>query len=244
MLIGEVNPEHIDVIPIQQKNHGFTSGGFIVVKPNCSIQSYMLPLAALKKAGYKVSRMVVTTLQAVSGAGYPGPSSIDLTDNVIPFISGEEDKSEREPLKIFGRIEGRAIANAEEPRISATCTRVAVIDGHTAAVSLEFGGGKKPGVDEVKQIFKDFRGLPQELGLPTAPKQPIVVRDEDNRPQPRLDRNAGDGRAHGMAVTVGRIRPCPVFDLRFVGLSHNTVRGAAGGGILNAELLKAKGYLK
>jgi aspartate-semialdehyde dehydrogenase len=237
MVIGEVNPEHLDIIPAQQKNRGWKNG-FIVVKPNCSIQSYMTPLWALIEAGFEVKRLIVTTLQAVSGAGYPGVASLDILDNVIPFIGGEEEKSESEPLKILGEISGGEILNAVGPRISAHCTRVPVSDGHTVCVSLEFGA-KKPGIDEIKQIFAKFRGLPQNLGLPSAPVPAIVVSDEPARPQPRLDRSAGGG----MAITVGRIRPCPVFDVRFVGLSHNTIRGAAGGGVLNAELLREKGYL-
>jgi aspartate-semialdehyde dehydrogenase len=198
----------------------------------------MTPVYALTKAGFPVSRLRVTTMQAVSGAGYPGVARLDMIDNVLPFISGEEEKSEREPLKILGKVDGARIINAEAPKISAHCNRVPVSDGHTVTVSLEFSG-KKPSIDEVKEIWRSFKGLPQELKLPMAPEHPIIVRDEDNRPQPRLDRDVDKG----MAVTVGRIRLCNVFDLRFVGLSHNTVRGAAGGGILNAELLKARGYI-
>jgi aspartate-semialdehyde dehydrogenase len=237
MLIAEINPEHLDLIPVQRANRGWDRG-FIVVKPNCSIQSYMTPLYALIRAGYEVSRLFVTTLQAVSGAGYPGVPSLDMIDNVIPYIGGEEEKSEQEPLKILGTLNGGGIENASGPRISAHCNRVPVSDGHTACVSLEFSG-RKPSIDEVKRIWASFTALPQELGLPLAPKQPIILREEADRPQPRMDRNADKA----MAVTVGRIRPCTIFDLRFTGLSHNTVRGAAGGGVLNAELLKARGYL-
>jgi aspartate-semialdehyde dehydrogenase len=161
-----------------------------------------------------------------------------MVDNVVPYIGGEEEKSEEEPLKILGSIRGEGIVKAAGPGISVHCNRVPVVDGHTACVSLEFGS-KKPGPDEVKRIWTDFRALPQELGLPMAPLRPIIVRDEEDRPQPRKDRDADKA----MAVSVGRIRPCKVFDLRFVGLSHNTVRGAAGGGILNAELLKHQGYI-
>jgi aspartate-semialdehyde dehydrogenase len=193
----------------------------------------------LLQAGYEVKRMVVTTMQAVSGAGYPGVPSLDMIDNIVPFRGGEEEKSEKEPLKILGHIEGGAIINAPAPLISATCNRVPVTDGHTAAVSLEFGA-KKPSLDDIKQVWRNFRALPQELKLPMAPPEPIIVREEDNRPQPRLDRGAGKG----MAVTIGRLRPCPVFDVRFTGLSHNTLRGAAGGGVENAELLYSKGYIK
>jgi aspartate-semialdehyde dehydrogenase len=237
MLITEVNPHHVDVIPAQRAAHGWKKG-FVVVKPNCSIQSYMIPLYALKKAGFPASRMIVTTLQAVSGAGYPGVPSLDMIDNVVPYIGGEEEKSETEPGKIFGRVEGGVIVSDDSIKISAHCNRVPVSDGHTACVSLEFAG-KKPSLEEIVSIWDSFKGLPQELGLPSAPERPIIYRREDGRPQPNKDRDAG----HGMAVSVGRLRPCLVFDVRFVGLSHNTNRGAAGGGILNAELLKARGYL-
>jgi aspartate-semialdehyde dehydrogenase len=237
VLIAEVNPHHADIIREQRKNRGWDRG-FIVVKPNCSIQSYTTPIYALIKAGYEVRRLIVTTLQAVSGAGYPGPASIDMIDNIVPYIAGEEEKSEKEPLKILGSFEGGGFKNAPLPEISAHCNRVPVADGHTACVSLEFGD-RKPSVEEVKKIWADFRSLPQELDLPTAPERPIIIREETDRPQPRKDRDADKA----MAVTVGRLRPCGVFDLRFVGLSHNTVRGAAGGGILNAELLKHKGYI-
>ncbi|MDR0387123.1 MAG: aspartate-semialdehyde dehydrogenase [Treponema sp.] len=237
MLIAEVNPDHADIIPVQRKNRGWDTG-FIAVKPNCSIQSYMTPVHALLAAGYEIPRLMVTTLQAVSGAGYPGVPSLDIIDNIVPYISGEEEKSEQEPLKILGAVNGKAIENAFFPQISAFCNRVPVTDGHTACVSLEFGA-KKPSIDEVKRIWTSFTALPQELDLPTAPKHPIIVREEADRPQPRKDRDADKA----MAVSIGRIRPCNVFDLRFVGLSHNTVRGAAGGGILNAELLMVKGYI-
>jgi aspartate-semialdehyde dehydrogenase len=181
---------------------------------------------------------MVTTLQAVSGAGYPGVPGLDMIDNIVPYIGEEEEKSEREPLKILGAVKGNAIESAALPRISAFCNRVPVTDGHTACVSLEFGA-RKPSIEEVKRLWASFTALPQELGLPMAPQRPIIVREEANRPQPRRDRDADKA----MAVSVGRVRPCNVFDLRFVGLSHNTVRGAAGGGILNAELLKVKGYI-
>ncbi|HOF84843.1 MAG TPA: aspartate-semialdehyde dehydrogenase [Treponemataceae bacterium] len=237
MLIPEINPDHVSVIDAQKKAHGWDTG-FVAVKPNCSVQSYMAPLWALMQAGYEIKRMIVNTLQAVSGAGYPGVPSLDMIDNIVPFIGGEEEKSEREPLKIFGSVKDGKIVNAAEPLVAAHCNRVPVINGHTACVSLEFGD-KKPSLEEIERIWTAFRGLPQELDLPFAPKQPIIVRHEPNRPQPRRDRDEDKG----MAVSVGRLRECPVFDIRFVGLSHNTVRGAAGGGILNAELLKAKGYL-
>jgi aspartate-semialdehyde dehydrogenase len=237
MLIAEVNPHHADIIPAQRKNHGWDKG-FIAVKPNCSIQSYTTPLWALMQKGYEIKKLLVTTIQAVSGAGYPGVPSWDMIDNIVPYIGGEEEKSEQEPLKILGSIKDGTFVNLSEPRISAHCNRVPVSNGHIACVSLEFGA-KKPSIDEVKKIWTDFRALPQEENFPMAPPQPIIVREEPDRPQPRKDRDAGKA----MAVTVGRVRPCNVFDLRFTGLSHNTVRGAAGGGILNAELLKFKGYL-
>ena len=237
VFIPEINPEHADIIPIQQKARGWKKG-FIAVKPNCSIQSYMIPLYALMKAGYPVQRLIVTTMQAVSGAGYPGVPSLDMIDNIVPFIGSEEEKTETEPLKIFGKIEDGVFKNAETPKISACCNRVPVTDGHTACVNLEFAD-KKPSVEEIKKIWATFRGLPQELDFPMAPKQPIIYREENNRPQPRKDRKTDKA----MAVTVGRLRSCNIFDIRFTALSHNTIRGAAGGGILNAELLKHKGYL-
>ena len=237
VLIAEVNHHHADIIPAQKKARGWDKG-FIVVKPNCSIQSYTTPLHALIMAGYEIKRLIVSTLQAVSGAGYPGVPSLDMIDNIVPYIGGEEEKSELEPLKILGTIEGGVFKNASLPKISAHCNRVPLTDGHTACVSVEFGA-KKPSVEDVKKIWTEFKSLPQELNLPMAPQRPIIVMEENNRPQPRKDRDVDKA----MAISLGRIRPCNVFDLRFVGLSHNTVRGAAGGGILNAELLKQKGYL-
>lgn len=238
MIIPEINHSHIDIIPAQRKRRGWKDG-LLIVKPNCSIQSYMLPLYALIKAGYPVSQMIVTTLQAVSGAGYPGPASIDMIDNIIPFISGEEEKSEVEPAKILGKVAGDKIVSDQSIKISAHCNRVPVSDGHTACCSVKFAG-KKPQMEEIINIWRNFSSVPQELKLPSAPNPPIIYRDEPNLPQPRVDRNAGNG----MAVTVGRLRSCNVFDVRFVGLHHNTVRGAAGGSILAAELLAAKGYIK
>ncbi|MCX6694869.1 MAG: aspartate-semialdehyde dehydrogenase [Candidatus Altiarchaeota archaeon] len=237
MIIPEINPQHLDIIPVQKKNHGWKKG-FVVVKPNCSLQSYLTPVYALIKAGYDVDRMILTTLQAVSGAGYPGVASLDIVDNIIPYIGGEEEKSEKEPLKILGRIEGGKFVNSDSIRISAHCNRVPVVDGHTACVSVGFSG-RKPALEEVLRIWREFRALPQELDLPSAPKQPIIYLPEANRPQPRKDRDADKA----MAVSIGRLRQCNVFDIRFVGLSHNTVRGAAGGGILNAELAYKKKLL-
>ncbi|MBI5149101.1 aspartate-semialdehyde dehydrogenase [Candidatus Pacearchaeota archaeon] len=236
MLIPEINPEHLDIIKEQQKKHKFK--GFIVVKPNCTLQSYTIPVGALIKSGYEVNKLVVTTMQALSGAGYPGVSSLDIIDNIVPYISGEEEKNEQEPLKIFGKIEDRKIV-PKRIDISCHCNRVPVVDGHTACVSLQFGN-KMPELEEIIQIWNNFKSVPQELELPTAPKQPIVYRAEIDRPQPIKDRDI----ERGMVVSVGRLRECNIFDIRFVALSHNTIRGAAGGAILTAELLYAKGYLK
>lgn len=237
VIIPEINSEHADIIPCQRQNYGWDRG-LIAVKSNCSIQSYMTPIYALIQAGHDVSKMFVTTLQALSGAGYPGPSALDMIDNVIPFIKGEEEKSEQEPLKILGRIENGKLQNASAPVITAHCNRVPVIHGHTACVSLEFNGDK-PDCDEIISIWKNFKSVPQQLRLPSAPEHPIIYRSEENRPQPRKDRDSESA----MAVTVGRLRSDNIFDIRFVGLHHNTIRGAAGGCILTAELLKAKGYI-
>jgi aspartate-semialdehyde dehydrogenase len=236
MLIPEINPHHLDMIPIQQKNRGWKKG-FIVVKPNCSLQSYMTPLFAIHRE-FRVIRAVITTMQAVSGAGHPGVSSFDIIDNIVPYIKGEEEKSEQEPNKILGSIEGDHFKHYQTLKISAHCNRVPVIDGHMVCVSLEIEG--KPSQPKILEIWRSFKALPQELDLPLAPKQPIIYREEPDRPQTRLDRNTDKG----MAVTVGRLRECNVFDYRFTALSHNTIRGAAGGGILNAELLYKQGYLK
>ncbi len=237
MLIPEINPHHLDVIPAQRKRRGWDRG-LIAVKPNCSLQSYLPPVYALIKAGYEVESLIVTTLQAVSGAGYPGPASIDMIDNIIPYIPGEEEKSELEPLKILGTVRDGEIVPDNALKISAHCNRVPAIDGHLACVSLKFKA-QKPAPDEIIRIWHEFRAEPQELGLPSAPQPMLIYREEVNRPQTRKDRGAG----HGMAITIGRLRECPVLDVRFVALSHNTIRGAAGGAILSAELLKAKGYL-
>jgi aspartate-semialdehyde dehydrogenase len=238
LMVPEINHSHLDIIPQQQKKRGWKQG-LLVVKPNCSIQSYMLPIYALIKAGYPIDSMIAATLQAVSGAGYPGPASIDMIDNVLPNLASEEEKSEVEPAKILGRVEGGRIVSDASIKISTHCNRVAVSDGHIACVSLKFAG-KKPGINEIISVWRNFTSLPQELKLPSAPVPPIIYRDEPDRPQPRTDRDAGNG----MAITVGRLRPCNVFDIRFVGLHHNTVRGAAGGAILTAELLVAKGLVK
>ena len=237
MLIAEINPHHLDIIPSQQKANGWEKG-FIVVKPNCSLQSYLTPVYALQGAGYEVQKLIITTMQAVSGAGYPGVASWDMVDNVIPFISGEEEKTEQEPLKILGAIKGGKFASFKGLTISAHCNRVSVSDGHLACVNILFGK-KKPSREKILQIWKKFRGEPQKLKLPFAPLEPIIYRDEPDRPQPKRDRDADKA----MAVIVGGLREDTVFDFKFASLSHNTVRGAAGGGILNAELAYKTGLL-
>lgn len=233
LIIPEVNPDHLGLLDACRETQG---GGFIVTNPNCSAVMIALALAPLATR-FGVRGVVATTLQALSGAGYPGVSALDITDNVIPFIAGEEEKIERETRKILGRFQGGRVVSADFP-VSAQCHRVNVVDGHLAAVRVMLGRPAEP--SELRDALAAFRGLPQELGLPSAPERPILVRDEPDRPQPRLDRDAG----RGMSVTVGRIARDGVLGHRFVVLSHNTVRGAAGAAILNAELLLAKGYLK
>ena len=234
MVIPELNPEHLEVIAAQKKRLG-TSRGFIVVKPNCSIQSYTPALHALKDFGPKV--VVATTYQAISGAGKNFADWPEMIDNVIPYIGGEEEKSEQEPLRIWGKVENGQIVKAEGPVITTQCIRVPITDGHTAAVFVSFE--KKPTKEQMIKAWNEFKGIPQELKLPSAPKQFIKYFEEDNRPQAKLDRDY----ENGMGITLGRLREDRVFDYRFVGLSHNTVRGAAGGGVLTAELLKAQGYI-
>lgn len=237
MIIPEVNHEHINVIPIQQKNRNLNKG-FVVVKPNCSIQSFVTPIYALEQSGYKVDKLIITTLQSVSGAGYPGVPSLDIVDNIVPFISGEEFKTENESAKILGSIGDNGIKSNESIQISATCTRVPVTDGHVACVNAKFKN-KVPSKDEIIKIWTTFKSLPQDLDLPFAPKRPIIYLQENDRPQPKKDRD----NDKGMAVTIGRLREDNIFDFKFIGLSHNTIRGAAGGAILIAELLKVKGFL-
>jgi aspartate-semialdehyde dehydrogenase len=237
MLLPEINSDHSQMIEIQRKNRGW-SKGFIVVKPNCSIQSFLTPIYALRQAGYEIDRLSVVTMQAISGAGYPGVPSLDVVDNLVPFIGGEEEKTETEPLKILGKIKKGKFVLADNLTITAACNRVPVSDGHTACVSMSFKK-KKPSIEKILSIWNEFSSVPQELKLPMAPKQAIIYLGEDNRPQPKKDRDS----EQGMAVSVGRLRECPVFDYKFVGLSHNTIRGAAGGGILNAELLVKQGYI-
>lgn len=235
MLIPEINSIHCDIIQRQRQKRGWKNG-FIAVKPNCSVQSYLTPLFALHER-FQVKKALITTMQAVSGAGYPGVSSIDITDNIVPFISGEEEKSELEPLKIFGTIQGDEIVNNNQMVFSAHCNRVNVQDGHLATVNVAFS--QKPVFDDIIDLWNDFAGEPQKLKLPSAPDKPIIYKTESNRPQPRLDRDEDKG----MACITGRLRKCNILDWKFVALSHNTVRGAAGGGILNAELLYKKKYL-
>ncbi len=234
MVVPELNPEHFDVIADQKKRLG-TEKGFIVVKPNCSIQSYAPALHALRQFGIKT--VVATTYQAISGAGKNFADWPEMVDNVIPFIGGEEEKSEQEPLRLWGKVVDGQIVKAEEPIITTQCIRVPVSDGHTAAVFVTFE--KKPSKEEILKAWAEFQGLPQELDLPSAPKQFIKYFEEDNRPQANLDRDY----ENGMGVCFGRLREDKLFDYKFVGLSHNTVRGAAGGAVLTAELLKAQGYI-
>ncbi|MSS70240.1 MAG: aspartate-semialdehyde dehydrogenase [Candidatus Latescibacteria bacterium] len=234
MVIPEINPEHLDVIPAQRKRLG-VKRGFVTVKPNCSLQPYVPAFHAL--AEFKAVKASVCTYQAISGAGKTFETWPEMVDNIIPFIGGEEEKSEKEPLKIWGKVADGRIVNADLPVISAQCIRVPVSDGHLAAVSVSFE--RKPPKGEILERWRTFEGKPQRLGLPSAPKPFLIYFDEENRPQTRLDRDAGNG----MAVTLGRLREDHLFDYQFVALSHNTVRGAAGGAILTAELLKAEGYL-
>jgi aspartate-semialdehyde dehydrogenase len=234
MVIPEINNEHFEVIPAQKLRLG-TQKGFIAVKPNCSIQSYVPALDALKEFGPK--DISVCTYQAISGAGKTFETWPEMVDNVTPFIGGEEEKSENEPLKVWGKVVNGEIVDAVEPLISAQCIRVPVQDGHMAAVFVNFEN--KPSKEKAIELWNNYTGRPQELELPLAPKQFIKYMEEDDRPQTRLDRNF----ERGMGVTVGRLREDKQYDYKFVCLSHNTLRGAAGGAVLIAELLKAEGYL-
>ncbi len=234
MVVPEINPEHFEVIKFQKERLG-TKRGFVAVKPNCSIQSYAPALHALKEFGPKV--VIATTYQAISGAGKTFEDWPEMLDNIIPYIGGEEEKSEQEPLRLWGKIEDGVIKKAQEPIITTQCIRVPVENGHTAAVFVSFD--KKPTKEEIISKWVNYKGLPQELELPSAPKQFIQYLEEDNRPQARLDRDY----ENGMGVSMGRLREDTVYDYKFVGLSHNTVRGAAGGAVLCAELLKAQGYI-
>ena len=234
MVVPEINDAHLGVIEYQKKRLG-TKRGFIAVKPNCSIQSYVPMLSAL--LDYKPTKVLATTYQAISGAGKTFNEWPEMTDNVIPYIGGEEEKSEQEPLRIWGRIENGQIVKADAPLITTQCIRVPVTNGHTAAVFMSFEN--KPSKDEIIARWKEFKGKPQLLGLPSAPEQFITYFEDDNRPQCALDRNLYGG----MGVSCGRLREDTLFDYKFVGLSHNTLRGAAGGAVLIAELLTAEGYI-
>ncbi len=233
MVVPEINPDHIEVIHAQRKRLG-TKRGFIAVKSNCSIQSYVPALHPLMKFGLK--RVLACTYQAISGAGKTFKTWPEMLDNLIPFIGGEEEKSEQEPLKVWGQVKDGVIVNTLAPSITTQCLRVPVSDGHTAAVFVDFD--KKPTKEEILELWKNFKGVPQELELPSAPKQFIHYFEEDNRPQAKLDRMI----ENGMAVSTGRLREDKQYDYKFVCLSHNTLRGAAGGGVLLAELLAAKGF--
>lgn len=234
MVIPEVNPEHLEIISAQRKRLG-TEKGFIAVKSNCSIQSFVPALSPLM--AFEPQKVLVCTYQAISGAGRNFETWPEMVDNLIPYIAGEEEKSEQEPLKVWGHIENGAIVNAASPSITSQCLRVPVSDGHTAAVFVSFA--QKPSIEEIKTAWSSFAGEPQTLRLPSAPKQFLHYFEEADRPQARLDREI----ENGMAVSVGRLRPDAQYDYKFVCLSHNTLRGAAGGAVLLAELLCAKGYI-
>lgn len=235
MMIPELNPEHAAVIEAQRRRLG-TRRGFVAVKPNCSLQSYVPAIHPLMR--FRPRRVAVCTYQAISGAGKTFETWPEMVDNLIPFIKGEEEKSEKEPMKIWGSVKDGRIVPATEPVISAQCIRVPASDGHMAAVFIQFE--EKPPREEVLSLWKAFEGKPQKLGLPSAPRPFLSYFEDESRPQTRLDRDAG----RGMAVTIGRLRPDVLFDYRFVALSHNTVRGAAGGAVLTAELLGAEGWIQ
>ncbi|KAJ1939163.1 aspartate-semialdehyde dehydrogenase [Linderina macrospora] len=239
LCVPVVNTDHYQLIAHQRKTLNLQKG-FIVTNSNCSTSGLVVPLKALQDRFGAISRVMVTTLQSISGAGYPGVASLDILDNIVPLISGEEPKMEEEVKKILGGVTSdlSACAPLTDIKVSATCNRVAVIDGHTECVNIEFAG-QPPSVEEVKQCLREYTCEAQELGCFSAPKQAIYVTDEPDRPQPRLDRNNGDG----MSVTVGRIRECPVFHIKFTLLVHNTVLGAAGASILNAEYAAKKGFV-
>ena len=237
MVVPELNPEHLAVIESQRKRLG-TKRGFIAVKSNCSIQSYAPALHPLRK--YGLEKVLVCTYQAISGAGKTFARWPEMVDNCIPYIGGEEEKSEQEPLKVWGSVENGKIVKAAGPSITAQCFRVACQDGHMAAVFMKFADGKAPSMEQIKADWASFRGRAQELELPSAPKQFLHYFEEPDRPQTRLDRNL----ENGMAISLGRLRPDTQYDYKFVGLSHNTLRGAAGGAVLLAELLCAEGYIE
>lgn len=230
LIIPEVNPDHLQLIEVQKHRRG--TDGFIVTNPNCTTIQLVLALKPLQDA-FGLEKVNVVSMQAISGAGHPGVASLDIMDNVIPLIPGEEKKVESEPLKLLGKLEAGRVVNAEVA-ISASCNRVNVVDGHMECVSVKLK--ENASIGAIKQAMREFKGVPQELGLHTAPKHPLVVLEEGNRPQPRLDRNAGGG----MACVIGRVREDNLFSAKFLVLGHNTIRGAAGASILNAELLHAK----
>ncbi len=234
LVVPEINPDHLDIIPQQKKNRGYDKG-YIVTNPNCTTIGLVMALAPLAQA-FGLEAVMMTSMQAISGAGYPGVSSMDIIDNVMPHFSGEEEKVEEEPQKILGTLSALQIESAPF-KVSAQCNRVPVQDGHYECVRVNLS--KPTTVAEVAAVLASFTGLPQELKLPTAPAHPIIVRTEPDRPQPRLDRDAEGG----MATVVGRIAKDTIFDFKFTLISHNTIRGAAGAAILNAELLVAKGLL-
>jgi aspartate-semialdehyde dehydrogenase len=232
LLIPEVNPDHLKIIPHQQRLRGWK--GQIATNPNCSTMVLALALAPLKQFG--ITRVVVTTMQAISGAGYPGVASMDINANVIPFVGGEEEKMQQETQKILGDFTGEALRPLSA-KVSAHCNRVPVVDGHTVTVSVEFE--RKPSKDDIMRALVNYRSIPQERKLPSAPPQPVIYMEENDRPQPRRDAE----RERGMAVFVGRLRECQVLDYKFVALGHNTIRGAAGAAVLNAELMYSEGLL-
>ena len=234
LLIPDVNPDHTALIPIQQARRGW-SRGFIVTNPNCTTTHLVCALKPLHDA-FGLAAVNVVSMQAISGAGYPGVSAMDILDNVIPYIGGEEEKVEIEPRKLLGSVAGDGIALADF-LVSAQCNRVAVRNGHLEAVTVKLN--RRASLDEVAAALTGYRSEPQRLGLPSAPDPAIILHTEADRPQPRMDRLAGNG----MATSVGRLRPDPLFDYKFVVLGHNTIRGAAGGALLNGELLYAQGYL-
>lgn len=234
MIIPEINPEHTEVIEAQKKRLG-TTKGFVAVKPNCSIQSYAPVLYAWRE--FEPYEVIATTYQAISGAGKTFKEWPEMVENIIPYLGGEEEKSEKEPLRIYGKVENGQIVPASEPKISCQCIRVPVLNGHTAAVFVKFR--KKPSKEQLLEKLAAFKGVPQELDLPSAPKQFIQYMEEDNRPQVKADVDY----ERGMGISIGRLREDTIYDYKFVGLSHNTVRGAAGGAVLCAELLKAQGFI-
>ena len=238
MVVPEINPEHLEVIAAQRKRLG-TKRGFVAVKSNCSLQSYVPALHPLRSK-YGIDSALVCTYQAISGAGKTFETWPEMIDNVIPYIGGEEEKSEQEPLKLWGKVVGDYIEHSTTPAITAQCLRVPVSNGHMAACFMSFPEGNKPSIEEIKESWASFQGRAQELELPSAPKQFLHYFEEDNRPQTKLDRNLEGG----MAVSIGRLRPDTQYDYKFVCLSHNTLRGAAGGAVLLAELLCAEGYME